>query len=191
MKARLLKKLMMDCGYYPNDNDEYIAMGSAYCHKLISVDKKTLSISYALDYSGRSALIGKENKTLLFIWDKFQELIDSGQIHDIINGNDEIENPLTVWTFEDGKLVETFTDKYGWPNTTYDGKTMFENTYFKTRKEAIEKGLIEYKAGVSLTQSMVNESEERLTKQKALLEKYKNYVEHFKSLKNEKVANRK
>ena len=186
MKARLLKKMMNDSGYYANDHSEYIAMGSPLCHDLISVNKKTLKVRYALDtfHEGRKSLEGRTNDELLFIWDKFHELIASGQIHEIINGNDEIENPLTVWTFEDGKLIETFTDKYGWPNTTFDGKVMYENTHFKTKKEAIDKGIIEYEAGVSLAERRVKELEEDLQKAKDWLSKEQEYLNHFKTLKS-------
>jgi hypothetical protein len=72
---------------------------------------------------------------LLFIWDKLQGLIDSGGIHDIIYGNDEIEKPLRVYYVKDGEVRITYTDAFGWPNTTISGELMYENTYFKTLEE--------------------------------------------------------
>jgi len=140
MKARLLKKLLNNTGYTVNNNEDYIAVGSPMCHKLISVDKKTLRLKYALDTfnQGRKCLATEHKpEELLFIWDKLQELIDNGQIHDIINGQDEIEKRLPVYTYNDNGVVETFTDKYGYPNTDIDGNLMYDNTYFKTRAKAI------------------------------------------------------
>ena len=49
MKARLLKKLLNDTGYAVSNHDEYIAVGSPLCHDLISVNKQTLNLKYALD----------------------------------------------------------------------------------------------------------------------------------------------
>jgi len=185
MKARLLKKLLNNTGYTVNNQTECIAVGSPMCSDLISVDKKTLRIRYALDtfHEGRKSLENKTNTELLFIWDKLQGLIDSGEIHDIINGNDEIENPLPVWTFEDGKLIETYTDKYGYPNTTVDGHIMYENTHFKKRQDAIKKAISEYSASVNHHSVRVKELECDLQKQKDMLAKKQGYVEYFKSLK--------
>jgi len=100
MRARKLRKLLNDTGYTIGDYGEYIAIGSPYIHRLINVNKKTLELKYALDTfnDGRSAI---RNKELEFIWDKMKELIESGEIKEIIEGNDEIENPLPVYTVED------------------------------------------------------------------------------------------
>ena len=105
MKARLLKKLMGECGYYPNDNTDYIALGSPLCHNLISVDKKTLDIKYALDTfkEGKEGLMKRSSyvdgvSNILKIWNRLEEIIQSGEILDVINGVDEIENPITIWT---------------------------------------------------------------------------------------------
>lgn len=188
MKARLLKKLLNDTGYSISNNDEYIAVGSPMCHDLISVNKETLKIKYALDTfrEGRKCLEGKSNSSgeneLLFIWDKLHELIENGQIQDIINGKDEIENPLPVFTVDGGKLVESVTDKYGWPNTDNNGIRMYENTHFPTAKQAIKYGISEYKAGEENTIRRIKELEDDLSKAKERLEKCRGYVSHLQSL---------
>jgi hypothetical protein len=189
MKARLLTKLLNNTGYRVNNNKDYIAVGSPLCHDLISVNKETLKVKYALDTfrEGRKYLEGQSNSKgeneLLFIWDKLHELIENGQIHDIINGNDEIENPLPIWTFEDGQLIETYTDTYDFPNVTIDGYTMYTNTHFKTKEEAIEKAISEYKYGVEMMKERVIEQQEKLKEINERLNMYEGYVEHFKSLK--------
>ena len=149
MKARLLKQLLNDTEYQVADHGEYVAVGSALCHNLISVNKATLEMAYALDTfgKGRDAL---GNVELVAIWDKLHELIASGDIQDIIEGQDDIANPLPVYTADDGQIIESTTDAYGWPNVTADGKMMYDNTYFKTKKEAVEYGIIDLAAGISL-----------------------------------------
>jgi len=189
MKARLLKKLLNDTGYAVSNHRDYIAVGSPLCHDLISVNKETLKVKYALDTfrEGRKCLEGQSNSKgeneLLFIWDKLHELIKSGQIQEIINGKDEIENPLPVFTVAGGKLVESVTDKYGWPNTDDDGICMYQNTHFPTKEQAIEYGIQEYKAGETLTLGNIKELEEELSKAKQRLEKYRSYIAHLESLK--------
>jgi hypothetical protein len=188
MKARLLKKLLNDTGYAVSNHKDYIAVGSPLCHDLISVNKETLKVKYALDTfrEGRKCFEEtsrqSEKTELLFIWDKLHELIENGQIQDIINGKDEIENPLPVFTATDGKLVESITDAYGWPNTDDDGICMYENTHFPTKEQAIEYGIQEYKAGESLTLARIEELEKDLSKVKQRLEKYRSYIAHLEGL---------
>lgn len=96
MKARHLTKLLNNTGYTVGDFGKYISVGSPLCHDLIKLDKESFKITYALDTfrEGRKAL---ENKSeLLFIWDKLHELVASGEIKEIIEGNDTLENPLPV-----------------------------------------------------------------------------------------------
>jgi len=188
MKARLLKKLLNDTGYSVSNNKEYIAVGSPLCHDLMSVNKETLKVKYALDTfrEGRKCFeetSQKSEKTeLLFIWDKLHEIIDSGQIQDILNGKDEIENPLPVFTVEDGELVESVTDKYGWPNTDDDGVCMYENTHFPNKKKAIQYGIKEYKAAKENTIDRIKDLQSDLSKVNERLIKYENYIQHLEHL---------
>ena len=64
---------------------------------------------------------------------KLKKLVDSGQIQEYLNGNDEIEKKLPVYKEEDGEIIETYTDAYGYPNLTIDGYVMYENEYFKSK----------------------------------------------------------
>ncbi len=185
MKARLLKKLLNNTGYSISNNRDYIAVGSPMCHDLIKVDKETLKVKYALDTfnKGRAELEGKTSKgenELLFIWDKLHELIESGEINDIINGKDIIENPLPVFTVENGELVESVTDEYGWPNTDDNGICMYENTHFPTKKEALKYGIKEYEAGVEITSERVADIKVELKKAIGRLETYRSRVDRLK-----------
>lgn len=182
MKARVLKKLLNDTEYAVSNNDDYIAVGSPLCHDLFKVDKKTLEIKYALDRGGREYLT-RRDRELLFIWDKLQELIDSGEIHDIINGNDEIENPLPVWFEKDGEIVMSYTDEYGWPNTTIEGYTMYNNTHFKDKKSAVKAAIGEFDAWKKLAQRRINELETELNTKKEKLVWIEQKLAQFKEMK--------
>jgi len=188
MKARLLKKLLNNTGYSVSNHRDYIAVGSPLCHDLISVNKETLKVKYALDTfrEGRKCLEGKSNSKgeneLLFIWDKLHELIENGQIQEIITGKDEIENPLPVFTVENGKLVENVTDEYGWPNTDDDGICMYDNTHFPTAKKAIEYGISKYKAGKENTLRRIEDLENDLSKVKERLSMYESYIAYLEAL---------
>lgn len=142
-------------------------------------------VKYALDYNGdgRKCLEGKINEKgdneLLFIWDKLHELIASGQIQDIINGKDEIENPLPLYTIEDGKVIASLTDKYEYPNTDNDGVLIYKNTHFPTREQAIQYGIESYKEDRLYALVRVEEKEKELLKAKAKLSEIEFYIQNL------------
>ena len=181
MKARVLKRLLNDTEYIISDHGEYIAVGSSYIHNLISVNKSTLKVKYALDTfnTGREAI---NHKPLEEIWDKLHELIESGKIHDIIEGCDDIANPLPVYTVEDGQFIETTTDEYGWPNVTIDGKIMYENTHFKTKGEAVEWGIKSTINTLKWTDENILELEAKLVKAKKQRIQYSKELDSLKAL---------
>lgn len=193
MKARYLKKLLMDTRYMVADHGEYIAVGSPMCHDLISVDKKTLKMKYALAFRehDREALVHKNAKELLFIWDKLEELIKSGEIKAIIEENDELDKPLEIWMWHsrEHKVVKKYTDAYGWPNVTHDGEQIYENYGWPTRKEALEHGLKSVNASIDCTSEGLAEITERVIWQRARLEELeKARAEIEAELKNESEA---
>lgn len=181
MKARLLRRILNDTKYIINNNDDYIAVGSALCHDLITVNKKTLKLKYALDtwHEGRSSI---KHDELIFIWDKLQNLINSGEINNIIEGQDKILNPLPIFTVRNGRVVKSFTDKYGWPNVTIDGDLMYENTWFKTELEAINYGIKEYKAGMNMVQRTIDEKRKELKEFEERRSIYSLYVFNLEEL---------
>ena len=181
MKLRLLKKILNNTGYYLSNCDEYLAIGSGMVHNLISLDVKTLNITYALDTfrEGRESIRDEE---LLFIWDKLHELVKTGQIREILDGRDEIENPLPVFTVEDGVLIESVTDAYGRPNIDDNGVMMYYNTHFPTKEQAIEKGLKDCESGKEFVLENVESLEKELAEARSRLREYEEKIENLKTL---------
>jgi len=184
MKSRILRSILNNTQYTISNHEDYIAIGSPLCHDLIAVDKKTMKIKLALDTwnEGRKSLERKSTEELLFIYDKLNDLIKTGEINDIINGDDVVENPLPVFYVDDGKLIETFTDSYGWPNTTITGELMYDNTHFKSRKKVIEKGISELGYAIENMNERVIQCQNDLQKANDRLSKYKNDLAGLQSL---------
>jgi len=161
MKARYLKELLNNTKYNVHNQRKKICVGSPLCSDLIHVYKDTFVLVYALDTwkEGRDSLVrkGEKNNELLFIWDTLADLIRSGEIRDIIQGNDTIENPIPVFTVERGNLVEEVTDTFGYPNITHAGNMMYDNTHFKTKEEAIRYGISEETYGLKWAREKVEE----------------------------------
>lgn len=113
------------------------------------------------------------------------KFIDEFLVKDIIEGRDIIENPLPVFTVVGGKLVESVTDKYGYPNCDDQGYTMYENTHFPTKEQAIDYGIKEYEAGVSIAVRKIVELKEKLQKSYDERDTYQQRVNYLKTLKTE------
>lgn len=184
MKARLLKKLLNNTTYIVHYTDSKICVGGRLCHELLHVEKATFKVRYKLDtfHEGRKSL---NNEKLLEIWDKLHELIENGQLNDIMDGKDELENPLPVFSVKNGEVIKSLTDAYGYPNITDDGILMYENTHFPTEKQALENAIEEYKAGVRLSQRRIHDIEKDLDEMKNILLRENLYLESVKKQLNE------
>lgn len=183
MKARLLKKILNDTKYIVHDYGDKICIGNDFVSDLISVDKKTLQIQYALDgRNGRESLLGKSCSSLLFIWDTLRHLIYTGEMKDIIEGGDVLENPLAVFTCKNGLLIYATTDDYGYPNVTADGILMHDNSYFKTKSKALESGIRDRQSGIDMSEQLLKEREEELQKIKDRIDSYKKDITSYTCL---------
>lgn len=128
MQARKLKKLL-NTGYIVQNCGEYAAIGSAYVHDIIKIDKQTLKIKvwqHATNDDNLHALL-----------EKLKEIKDSGELREILDGKDEVVNPLPVFCYRGDQIIESKTDDYEWPSTDDDGYLLYENTTFKTKKDCL------------------------------------------------------
>lgn len=133
MKARALKNYLK---YQLNNNIKYticqsetdICVDSSYIIHLITINKKTLKLNC------KDSSYINENPDLKKIYNELKYLIDTNKIQEFIYGEDEIENKLPVYKEENGEIIETYTDAYGYPNLTIDGYVMYDNVYFKDKE---------------------------------------------------------
>lgn len=169
MKARILNEYLGNQGYIIHDNGDKICVGSPMCSDLISVDKTTLRLTYALDTfnEGRASL---RNEILSQIWDKLSELIKSGDIKKYIEGKDDIDPKLPVFWCDEGILKSSYTDKYGWPNTTEEGILMYANTHFDNIEAAIKYGLNDQKIYRKWTKEHIEKLQNEIKEKQELLE---------------------
>ena len=178
MKARKLRKLLNNTNYTIQQDGEKICIGGAYCNDLISVNMETLKMKTASHIDGGRA--GLRNDELVMIWDKLTELIKNGEIKDIIEGKDEIENPLTVYTVQDGELKECITDEYGWPNVTDDGFLMYGNQYFRTKEAAVQRGVDDLECQIISSKRLIDEYVDSLKKHKDLIKEFEKRMRKLK-----------
>ncbi len=140
MKARLLKKLLNNTNYRVHWSGNKVCIGSSLCSDLINVDATTLKLKYEMD-TFREGVKSIKNEKLEAIWYKLEELIKSGEIKDIIEGIEEVENPVTIYKIEDGKLITAYTESNEWPNVTHDGREILNNEYALNEIDAYKRGI--------------------------------------------------
>jgi hypothetical protein len=179
MQVRTIRKLLNNTKYTVTNEGEYLAIGGPYIHNIIQVDVDTLKV-HAGSYRTREGL-NKDKEELGFIWDKLQELVDKGEMRSLLDGQDVIENPITLFTVVDGELVECITeDDEDYPKVDQSGVTVYANTHFKTMEEAIQYGIRENIAAVRRTKGSMHSIQKDLN---AMHDRYSKYLSHAVSLK--------
>ena len=155
MKAQYLKQLLNNTGYNVHAEGRNICIGSPMCSNLISVNVDEMKIRYALDTFNNGWVeclsSGRKNSSTQGIQDictKLEELIGTGELIEIFNGKDELENPVKVYTCENGELIEHNATGFGWPNTTENGELIYDNTHFNTAKDALLGAIEESKSNM-------------------------------------------
>lgn len=178
MQAKRLRELLNNTKRTVADYGPYIAVGSALCHDLIRVDKDTMLLRYALDSSrGREGINDSE---LEFVWDKLHDLIESGELREIIDGDDDFEGGVPVHFFDEDKgIVKEFAepDKVGYPHSTNTGRLMYENTTFLNEKDAAEYGIRGQELVIKWSEEAIVELNEKLEWREGLIEKARANIE--------------
>ncbi|MCK5611301.1 hypothetical protein KAR91_56045 [Candidatus Pacearchaeota archaeon] len=117
-----------------------ICIGSPYIHDIISIGKD-FSIGTCSSWSGRNELLNRNFKDLT-------EASISGELKKIIEEPDTYENLITIWKSYNGKVIKKQCEVFEWPEVTTDGEMIYENTFFKTRKEALKDCRIQEVSGL-------------------------------------------
>lgn len=186
MKARKLRKILNNPKYHIHQSRGKICIGSHMCNDLLTLDIKTNNVKYALDTfgDGRKAL---GNETLEFIWDKFYELIGTDELKDIIEGCDEIEKKLPLFYYEDGAIIETHTDEYGYGNVTHDGVLIYENSHYETFEKALDEAIKSREYSCEYMEESYLRQEQELLEYKKKVDLQKSYLQMYKNLKSVSV----
>lgn len=157
-----------------------ICIGSPYYHDIIVLNNEGKFVTM---YKNRNYNDGwSTNEDLK----RYQEemIIDSenGVLKQIIDEKDDFNNLQPIFTIHDGKLIETFCEKYGYPNLTIEGEMMYENTFFKNKEEAIKYGLNECNGWIEMLEKRIEELKSDISEKQNRINHFKNCLVELKTV---------
>ena len=142
-------------GHTVQVTDQGICIGSHYIHNII-----------VLNWDGtiKKRYDGRGNSDL----ERYQEAFDSDpvKLKLLLQSPDFFSDSITVYTFQNGKIIEKLCEKPGWPGITHDGELMYGNR-FSTYKEVVIKWAKEN------TQLCIDSMERRISEARIEIEKLK------------------
>ena len=132
-------------------DDGTLQISSPYIYKIIAINSDGEIVK---GYTG-------ENDDLM----RYQKEIKADQnlAKSLLAQPDTFGDLITVYTFEDGKIVEKQCEILGWPNCTTDGILMHENTFFESRGGAVACAVQELKLSIK---GLIERSEELKTERR-------------------------
>lgn len=163
MRCRKLKTIL-NTGYIVHSQNTKLCVASHLCSDLISFDPISRKLSYALGYPSKN--VKPDSNPPKAIWEALEKLIECGEIDDILNGDDEIENPMNVYYYDDDGVKSAISDGIGYPNITSTGILMHDNTFFSTFEEARQNALKNKQLMLKWTQEKLIESNAEMLKLK-------------------------
>lgn len=92
---------------------------------------------------------------------------DPAALKEAVAAKDTFAKSLPVWTWNNGRIIEAKCEKYGWPNTTHEGRMMYENSYFQTVPEAVKAAKEDATFGVKWRREAIAKTEQELAEHKA------------------------
>jgi hypothetical protein len=130
---------------------EGVCIGSAYVHNLVTIDPRTGKV--------------QENPTFGdFLRKSYPALLEAApeEILALVDAPDAFTSSITVYTYEDGDIIEKRCEEPGWPNVTHDGCMMYENTYSTDKDKVVAWAKRSAAMAIKFTQEDIERREKEL-----------------------------
>jgi hypothetical protein len=136
MRVKTLKNILQTNYIVANQANKYLSIGTELCHNIISIDKETGTVEII------DIFRDDKHAHLNELCEKIKE-IDKDILWSILNENDPIENPIEIYRYKgtSADVEKTSCEIFGYPETDIDGFLQYEDTHFRTEKQALEKGI--------------------------------------------------
>ena len=146
--------------------DGMIWIGSSYIPDIIMID------SSGRTSVNRSICEDDLKKCLAPLKIYFREFnADPQKLAELVQQPDKFESSITVYTYEDGMVIERKCEQLGYPHCTHDGERMYDNTHSANRSQVVAWAKFDVEARVERIRERIAEHGARIQEQQALLEK--------------------
>jgi hypothetical protein len=119
--------------------DNRICIGSPYIGEIISISFDGKLLKQYKDHSNDD--LARYNSELI-------EAEKTGELKKLIDLQDTFKDLKIIYTFEKGRVITKYCEEYNWPNVCTDGYLIYENTFFKDRKEAVKECRLDARIGL-------------------------------------------
>lgn len=147
-----------------------ICIGSPYIHDIIVI---------GMDGKLCRRYEDGANKNLLRYQSEMEA--DLAKLQDLIAKPDTFEKSVTVYTYDDG-IIEKQCEEPGWPNVTYDGRLMYENTFSVDKDQVIAWAKRSADLAINAYSTDIQRLEKDLADRRAELEHHRSYREGLERL---------
>lgn len=157
-------------GHFVQVAEEGICIGSPYIYNIIVIDRDGKIVR------------GRERRGNADLQRYVMEMdADPEMLRRLMAEPDTFETSITVYTYEDGQILEKQCEALGWPNITHDGKMMHDNTYSPDRDTVIGWAKRNARLSVEAVLRTVEDAERHLEERRALLAKYSGYRDQLEA----------
>lgn len=120
------EKFKIEHTVHVDGND--VCIGSAYINDIIRINPEGKIIK------GRNE--NHNNADLKRYLEEMTVAEKTGYLKFLFHKPDTFSELTTVYTTSSCRVIKTACEVYGWPNVTVTGEKMYDNTFFRTYKEA-------------------------------------------------------
>ena len=150
MGWKLLKETF-DISHHVTVTAAGVHIGSNYISDMVTINPKTGSIT---ENEATSGFLARQYPRL--------HAASKDSLVEILAAPDTFSASVTVYTFDDGQIIQKLCENSGWPNVTHDGDIMYENRYSTDKAQVVAWAKSDIALAVSSTQERIEQAEHRL-----------------------------
>lgn len=145
-------------GHIVQITEEGLCIGTGYIHDLIVVGLDGV-ITKRYDGGGNEELC------------RYQRELDAdpARARELLEAPDIFDNPITVYTYDGGEILEKQCLNLGWPNVTLDGQIMYTNRFSEDKAVVVDWAKRNADSGIKHCAEAVVEATRRLAEYQARL----------------------
>ena len=130
-----------------------ICIGSPYIHDIIVIGMDgVIKKRYGVD-----RVVNPDLK-------RYQVEIDAdiSKFKELLKSEDKFDKSITVYTHNDGEILEKLCEELGWPNVTHDGEMMYDNEFSTDKLKVVKWAKEGEEAEIEFFNRKISETKERL-----------------------------